>query len=893
VTNDSPASRFAWIPIPVLLLAMVAVRVVDFQATYDPTALPFSLHLLFMLCTSLWVVHLAARSFLASGAPGFLLLVCGAATLGLAGPVAFAVAPKNSNITITIHNTLMWSAATFHLLGVVLTFKRSGGFKRSEWWLLGGLSLSGAIVAFVSFVAAHGWLPDFFVQGQGGTHVRYIVLGAAIGMFGVSGATLLLSDRFTPKSFSRWYGFGLLLLATGIVGIMLQTKLGDAMCWAGRTAQWSGGVYLLFATIAAARQTGGRQISLAAGPSDPRLGYALAVAFVAAAIVGRMLFMHAMGSHGVTATFYPAVILAALLGGTGPGIVATILSTLAMDYFWYEPINAVGIAKPEDLVTTFLFLGSSAMVVFVTGAVQRERARAEAAEKIRASEERLTLAMKAGRMGAYDLDIINDVVWWSSEVYSIFGVSPDSFTPSRETFISLVHPEDREVLWKRLSANLNQRETFIHEFRIIRPDGSLRWIANRAQTEFRDDKPVRHFGMAVDITDRKVAEQELRKSQTLLSAVMSQLPVALGVSDVTGKWIVSNALMDRYAPKGMPSVHPERLSRWRFSDGTPLVSPPVNSPGQRALRGESVSTELRYVEDDGRQRWLRVSAAPLRADNGQLIGATAIIQDIDDIKQSEEQLRNAHAQLADRAVHLETLVRERTAKLQEMVNELEQVSYAITHDLRAPLRAMSAFANILIEESGTGEVDVVEYSQRILTASTRLDKLILDSLHYTKTVLREMQMQPVDISKLIRDLLATYPNLHPDNADICIVEPLPSVMGNEALLTQCFSNLLGNAVKFVAPGAHPQVRVRSESQGASVKIWVEDNGIGFPPEAHDRLFKMFERLTANYEGSGVGLAIVRKVVERMGGKVGALSEPGKGSRFWIELIAAPSTTKRS
>ena len=111
------------------------------------------------------------------------------------------------------------------------------------------------------------------------------------------------------------------------------------------------------------------------------------------------------------------------------------------------------------------------------------------------------------------------------------------------------------------------------------------------------------------------------------------------------------------------------------------------------------------------------------------------------------------------------------------------------------------------------------------------------------------------------------------------------VLGHEALATQCLSNLLDNAVKFVAPGVHPQVRVWTEPRANRVRVWVEDNGIGVSKEYHERIFRMFERLHANerYPGTGIGLAIVRKAVERMGGQAGVESEPGKGSRFWLDL----------
>ena len=241
---------------------------------------------------------------------------------------------------------------------------------------------------------------------------------------------------------------------------------------------------------------------------------------------------------------------------------------------------------------------------------------------------------------------------------------------------------------------------------------------------------------------------------------------------------------------------------------------------------------------------------------------------------------------------LEILVQERTAKLSEMIAELQHVSYAITHDMRAPLRAMSTFAGIIYEGLSAGaqtSPELLDSCRRIIASATRLDQLIKDALNYTKAVLQDLPLHPVDLSRLVPSLIESYPNLQADQADIRIEDPLPVVLGEESLLTQCFSNLMGNAVKFVAPGVRPQVRLRVESSGEIARIFVEDNGIGIAKDSQRRLFGMFERLTTGYEGTGIGLAIVRKVVERMGGKVGVISELGRGSRFWVELKTVPPT----
>jgi signal transduction histidine kinase len=238
----------------------------------------------------------------------------------------------------------------------------------------------------------------------------------------------------------------------------------------------------------------------------------------------------------------------------------------------------------------------------------------------------------------------------------------------------------------------------------------------------------------------------------------------------------------------------------------------------------------------------------------------------------------------------------RSAKLQEMINEIEHISYAIVHDMRAPLRAMQGFAEILRAEwtELTGD-ERNTYLRRISIAAASLDDLIRDVLTYNKTVLDRAPLHPVDLGSVLGRILTVYPNLQADRADIFIEGVLPVVIGNETLLTQCFSNLLDNAVKFVAPGVRPRVRIWAETSkeavGKFARIWIEDNGVGLPQDSQSRIFRLFQRSTHDKTGTGIGLAIVHKVVEHMGGRVGFQSAPGKGTRFWVELPIAPVETK--
>jgi PAS domain S-box-containing protein len=240
--------------------------------------------------------------------------------------------------------------------------------------------------------------------------------------------------------------------------------------------------------------------------------------------------------------------------------------------------------------------------------------------------------------------------------------------------------------------------------------------------------------------------------------------------------------------------------------------------------------------------------------------------------------------------NLERMVNERTASLREAIAQMEEFSYSVSHDLRAPVRAMQCYAEVLMEDYGT-ELDdhAKKYLERIIHGGLRMDRLIQDILTYSRLSRREIQLRPISLDKLMREIVRQYQDMGSfTTAEITVEGQLLSVIGHEASLSQAVSNLLNNAVKFVAPGTTPKVRVWTERRNGDVRLLIEDNGIGIKPEYQHRLFSVFERVhpEKNYEGTGIGLAIVRKAAERMGGKVGLESDGVSGSRFWIQLPAA-------
>jgi signal transduction histidine kinase len=207
--------------------------------------------------------------------------------------------------------------------------------------------------------------------------------------------------------------------------------------------------------------------------------------------------------------------------------------------------------------------------------------------------------------------------------------------------------------------------------------------------------------------------------------------------------------------------------------------------------------------------------------------------------------------------------------------------------MRAPLRAMQSFAQYLVDDYSTRlDEQGINYLHQIMRSAVRLDHLIQDVLSYTRILHAKLPMGAVDLDRLVRDMVETFPNGQPIKPEIYIKGTLPNVVGNEALLAQCVSNLLSNGAKFVSAGTTPRVEVSCETmEDASIRVWFKDNGIGIAPENHERIFRLFERIhpVTEYEGTGIGLTIVRKAIDRMGAQVGFDSELGQGSQFWMQF----------
>jgi signal transduction histidine kinase len=234
---------------------------------------------------------------------------------------------------------------------------------------------------------------------------------------------------------------------------------------------------------------------------------------------------------------------------------------------------------------------------------------------------------------------------------------------------------------------------------------------------------------------------------------------------------------------------------------------------------------------------------------------------------------------------LERKVEERTAKLQELNSELEAFSYSVSHDLRAPLRSMESYARILYDEHAHRLSDEGRhFAYRIMKNAEKMDRLMLDVLTISRVSRSELKLVPLDLDEVLQEVIDQYPDLAAAHRLIKIEAPLGQVLADHSSLIQCFSNLLQNALKFVPKDRVPEIRVSSEGNEEMLRVCVRDNGVGIDPQMYTRIFEIFERAGPHdVPGTGIGLAIVKKAVERMTGTVGVTSELGAGANFWIQL----------
>jgi PAS domain S-box-containing protein len=390
--------------------------------------------------------------------------------------------------------------------------------------------------------------------------------------------------------------------------------------------------------------------------------------------------------------------------------------------------------------------------------------------------------------------------------------------------------------------------------------GRERWAA--AEIQFLHNIS-RYVAMALDRTRQ---ERTLRESEERFRVMAETVPNIIYTATAAGRFDFINQRF--YALTGtnagsalhfgwLQTLHPEDAARIKDSWKSAVQT------------GQPFNSEFRLRAADGRFLWFVARARPILDARGQISRWFGAATNIDDLKQTQLALREAQTQLREHATNLERTVETRTAELRETILHLESFSYTVAHDLRAPIRAIDGFAAMVVEQSADKIPEIArEGLTRITRAARRMDDLTRDLLNYTKVATQKIELSPIDPGGVVEDVIIMNAALHEPHATVAVVRPLQNVLAHPTLFTQCVSNLLDNAAKFVVPGVKPRIIVRTETitaeasrpgtpstdmagnsvtpappppGGTYVRLWVEDNGIGMDHVTREKIFGLFER----------------------------------------------------
>ncbi|MBA4147973.1 MAG: PAS domain-containing protein [Verrucomicrobia bacterium] len=495
-------------------------------------------------------------------------------------------------------------------------------------------------------------------------------------------------------------------------------------------------------------------------------------------------------------------------------------------------------------------------------------------QESRESKQHLEFVLKAGGLGTWQMDLRTKVVVWSDTCKANFGLQPkDEIT--FDVLMKMIHPEDRDRMVRSMNRSIKSGTDYHAEYRITIPNGEIRWINSNGRVAYSEaGAPLHLAGVTHNITERKRAELALLESESRFRELADAMPQVVWSARADGRvdyynkrWFELTGLNQSSAPEGwIPLLHPEDnpkcIKAWKHSVST----------------DEPFEFECRFPDRErGDYRWYMIRALPIKDEQGEVVRWFGTCTDMDEQKRWAEKLEHT--------------VVERTAALQQTIHSLETFNYSIAHDLRAPLRAMSGFSEAVLQDYKSKLDDEgVEYLERIRRSAVRMDRLVSDILDYGRLAQQEIPLETVNVEEVLSKVLADlHSEMQKSEATIQVQEPLPPVVANASVLNQVLLNLVSNAFKFVADGTTPTVRIRSERIGDRVRLWFEDNGIGIALEHQEKIFEIFQQLhRSEYSGTGIGLALVKKGVERMSGTIGVESKAGHGSSFWIELPGAVS-----
>ncbi len=874
----------AWLPVMLVLPAATILSALRLETPWEIPGLLATFNTLFCASAALLVAYLSAQTYLGHHSRGMLSLGAGSVVFGVTYLLAGPLLHSQLNVSLVVHNGGMLLAAVLFMISAIQAKGQRTGAAAA------GGRAGPVVVLYVAAASGVGLLvlgavveviPDFTTPRGGFTPLRQAVLGSAVLGFLIAAVLYARLHIRTQTRFSRWFCLGLAMLGVGLASVGAAPAPATPLSWLGRIVQWLGGVYMLLAILSTIGESGSWRIPLEraleqAARSLQRERDLLQTVmnstpnFHLVYLDRDFNFVRVNETYARTCGYTPEEMIGKNHFDLYPdaeneAIFTRVRDTGVAAEYVDKPFSFPD--QPQRGVTywdwTLLPVkdkdGAVQGLVFsLMDTTEQVRLRQRAQQ----GEQRLRLALEAGQMAAWDWHVPTGETIWNDAHYTMMGYKPGDVTPGYRAWADRVHPLDLPATEASLKQALKERGSYAHEFRTLWPDGTVRWLEARGRFESdASGEVVRSYGVMMDTTEAKRVQAALALSEERFRVALQGSPVTVAAMDLDLRYTWVYNTRHGFTPEMVIGKRPDEL-----------IDPQDVQELMSLLKHVLATGQAQSREVSGRTRgvaWCYLARAePLRNDGGEMVGLTVAQIDISDRKAAEDALRKTAEELA------------------RSNRELEQFAYITSHDLQEPLRQVRSFVQLLWDRHRDKLEDRAgEYLQFINEGAERMSSLVLDLLTYSRVGAGERMRQTVSSSKAVAAALANLGASIAETGVEVVQSDLPDVQADPTQMVQLFQNLIGNAIKFRREGVAPKVEIGATREGSHWRFWVKDNGIGIEPEFHDRVFLIFQRLHTRqqYAGTGIGLAICKKIVEQHGGRIWIESVPRQGSTFCFSL----------
>jgi PAS domain S-box-containing protein len=515
--------------------------------------------------------------------------------------------------------------------------------------------------------------------------------------------------------------------------------------------------------------------------------------------------------------------------------------------------------------------------------IERKKVEADR-QRLEESEERSRLAIEATEMGTFDWDLKTQEFKYSERLKKIFGGDTKKEFDHND-LVDLIHPDDLPI------RNQSVQNCFItgslkYQVRLIWPDKTLHWVSVYGKISYDENhEPVKMYGTAVDISRERNYQRAIEESEEKFRSLANFLPTFIWTTDKDGKLTYFNHAITEFSGLSEDEI---RQGGW-----LQLLHPEDRAVSIRQLEkaiqsGTDFQAELRFKNKNGEHRWQLGRSVALKSDDGQIQMWIGTSVDIHDQKMMAEEL--------------EKRVARRTAELKQANEELiranqdlEQFAYVSSHDLQEPLRKILTFSDLVLKKINSDQHEVRLHLEKINTSAGRMSILINDLLNYSKVSKADDKFVSIDLNRVLEDIRNDFEVLITQKQAVVRADNLPVIKGIPIQINQLFYNLVSNALKFSQEnplitisakdisGAELTAEIPLPRNRDYVELIFQDNGIGFEQIYASQIFTIFQRLNnrAHYSGTGIGLAICKKIAENHGDYIFATSQINMGARFTV------------